>query len=197
MQLSDIKKSLFGYKKDQVHHYIDQLNAQFSQQSLQAQTEYQRQLAELEKKVEALSAALEVSESENWEHRKNYLTVADSIIEARAFAEREKKQTRELQDEARQRLSAAYQNGIEQAQAYFDTIAQCRRQLALQLSSINEQLENSQRAAAELIEKGQTDSESLQNDAFDPTAEAEPIKESDPVAIEPPALFKRSDNANA
>ncbi len=51
MQLSDIRKSLFGYKKDDVYKYFAELSSDFSERLRKSEEELSKKNAELEERL--------------------------------------------------------------------------------------------------------------------------------------------------
>lgn len=154
MQLIELKKELFGYRKSQVHHYVDELNADFSDRIDKLEAQHQRQLAALEQRNAELAAALERSEQENQRYHDSYHAIADSLIDAKTYADLEKHETQRRENEARGALKQTYEKGTREAQAYLSAVEACRDQLLRKISEIEQQLASNQRSLADMLDRG-------------------------------------------
>lgn len=204
MQLSELNKGLFGYKKEQVHHYVDLLNTEFSERLSAAEAKYEERIAELEKQIAKLSEALEASKIENSKYRDSYRAIADSLLDAKMYADREKSETLMKEQKARAELDLIYENGRKEAQGYLELVTECRKKIASLMSSIDNNLSDTQEKIAVIISCGEncipemiSDSTEITNDesekALD-TAQNPMLK--DPSDKDNMSLFHRNEDKN-
>ena len=78
MQIQEMKKGLFGYKKESVYQYVSALNEEFSQKLIEKDEKNEVLVKELRERTQALEAELERVKRESEDLRKKQLAVSDS-----------------------------------------------------------------------------------------------------------------------
>ncbi|MCD7722329.1 MAG: DivIVA domain-containing protein [Clostridiales bacterium] len=172
MQISDFKKGLFGYKKENVYHYISELNEDCSERIAKVQGEYSKRIKELEERNAALEEKLALAESRMASFQKDYCAIADSIVDAQHYAHEMKSTTQVMEEKNRSALADSFEKGRKTVEDYLLRINRCRLHLKAQLESIDSSLAAVETEASELAGEanafsGISGEESAKKDASD------------------------------
>lgn len=102
MQISELKKGFWGYRKEDVYQYISTLNEEFSKKLLEKDEKTEGLLQSLQAKNAALEQELVTLKQENEKYEKMYFAVSDSIINAQSYAVQLKNETKEKEQALRE-----------------------------------------------------------------------------------------------
>ncbi|MCD8025789.1 MAG: hypothetical protein LUF33_02360 [Clostridiales bacterium] len=153
MQISDLKQGLFGYKKENVYHYISELNEECSQRIAKTEEEYSKRLKEFEARNALLEEKLASAESQIEASRKNYSAIADSIVDAQHYALQMKSATLNMEEKNRSALCDSFEKGKKTVEDYLSRINSCRLHLKAQLEGIDSSLAEIESEAARLAQE--------------------------------------------
>lgn len=150
MQISDLKQGLFGYKKENVYHYITELNEECSKRIAKSEEESSKRIKELEQRNAMLEEKLTAAQAQVEASRKDYSAIADSIVDAQQYALQMKNATQDMEEKNRTVLYDSFEKGKRTVEDYFARINSCRLQLKSLLESIDDSLENVESQTAQL-----------------------------------------------
>lgn len=150
MQISDLKKSLFGYSRESVYQYISSMNEEFSRKLLEKERNTDELLKELQARNQALEKQIEELRCENDEYRKMHLAVSDSIIDAQNYAQQMKAETKQREQIQRAKIAEKIRGEQVKLAEYIGEIDGFREKLRDILADIDGTLEKSKNQAEKL-----------------------------------------------
>ncbi len=151
MQIQEMKKGLFGYKKESVYQYVSALNEEFSQKLIEKDEKNEVLVKELRERTQALEAELERVKRESEELRKKQLAVSDSIIDARDYAAQLKSETRRREQALYDQMEARMSRENRRLDGYAENIGKLREQIKDVLEQFDEELKQAENKAGELM----------------------------------------------
>lgn len=128
------QNSLFGYSKQSVHLYISQMNEEFSQKLTAKEKEHHDA-------VQGLKEELEHLREENEQLKAARREVAESLIDAKAFAAELKKKVEESDREQRAKNEDIHRAELNRLQDLAEHIDGLRTEIQSLLSNMDEELE--------------------------------------------------------
>ena len=129
MQISELKKGFWGYRKEDVYQYISTLNEEFSKKLLEKDEKTEGLLQSLQAKNAALEQELVTLKQENEKYEKMYFAVSDSIINAQSYAVQLKNETKEKEQALREQLEAEITSQHLKLESYVEQIKSLRAHL--------------------------------------------------------------------
>ncbi len=87
MQLDQIKKGLFGYKKTSVYEYISYIENEFATKMAEKVSENQRAEEQYRARIADLEAKLQSAQEQLEKHKAAQMTIASTMMEATRSAE--------------------------------------------------------------------------------------------------------------
>lgn len=160
MQISDMKRSLFGFRTEDVYRCIDEMSREYADKQRETTEEYKKRIAELEAQLSAAQATLSGIEEENKRLKANEAVVANAVIDAKAFAETMRTNAQAQATELRQSLMKQYLVGKEEAEKVLDSVIDCKKTVAAQLENMKGMLETVETQVQSVIVK---ESENIDN----------------------------------
>ncbi len=157
MQLSDIKKSLFGYKRDDVYKYFSDLSNDFSERLKKTEESSERQIDELSRRNADLEARVADLTRQNEEYRAKEIAVADSIIGAKRYADELRADTDRIVAAQREELKGEYTTAKQRAEAMLASVGVCKDAIARQLERILSELTEAEGSVAAEIDTAEKD----------------------------------------
>ncbi len=133
MQLSDIKKSLFGYKKDDVYKYFAELSNEFSERLKRTEESSEERIEALSKKNAELEEKLAEISRENAEYQASHAAIADSIIDAKKYADTLKLQNEQLVKAQRDELMGEFTAAKLQSEQLLSGVESCKSTIIKEL----------------------------------------------------------------
>lgn len=161
MRMDELKRGLWGYKKDSVYHYIvsleekaservaekeaklEQLQAEMKRQREDLEAHNKRQLADLEATVKALQV-------ENAALREHQSAVFSTMLEAQKYATQLKADSTRQQQQAEEKLTSAIQKKNRQLGGYLEQVQQLRHMIQEMLKDFDVRLDEVERALTHL-----------------------------------------------
>lgn len=150
MQISELKKGFWGYRKEDVYQYISTLNEAFSKKLLEKDEKTDHLLRDLQVKNTALEQELTALKKENEEYKKMYFAISDSIINAQSYAVQLKNETKEKEQALREKLEAEITSQHLKLASHIEQIESLRAHLKSVLEDMDTGLKPSQTWAKEL-----------------------------------------------
>ena len=146
MNITELRKSLFGYSKESVYQYISYLNQEFSQKLVEKDRESNYLIKELQERNAALEKEMESIRAENDIYKKMQSSISESIISAKnyekeikAAAVLENKKIRETINEEKQKQEMQLKNYIETIDAYRVSLVHILKEFETSLKNISEE----------------------------------------------------------
>ncbi len=165
MQLSDIKKSLFGYKKDDVYKYFAELSNDFSERLKKTEESSEERIEALSKKNAELEEKLAEISAQNAEYQAKEAAISDSIIDAKKYAASLKLQNEQLVKAQRDELMGEFTAAKTQAERLLSGVECCKSTIIKQLEKMLSDLTEGEAAVAEQIKNTQENIDILEDSA--------------------------------
>ena len=156
MRLDELKKGLWGYKKEGVYRYIMNLEEESSQKLAEkdekicaitaAMAEGQSRIGELERTVEALR-------EENTSLKANQSAVFATLLEAQRYAERLREESARREQKAQEELKTKICRQTQMLERYSDRVRQLREVLRDMLVEFDGKAEQTGQALASIQEQ--------------------------------------------
>ena len=179
MQISELKKGFWGYRKEDVYQYISTLNEEFSKKLLEKDEKTEGLLQSLQAKNAALEQELVTLKQENEKYEKMYFAVSDSIINAQSYAVQLKNETKEKEQALREQLEAEITSQHLKLESYVEQIKSLRAHLKCVLEDMDTGLQSSQIWAKKLAGTNPIAIDDTENTFVQETDEALPAGESE------------------
>lgn len=141
MLLQELRRGLFGYKKDSVYQYVLYLNEKFNQKLSEKDFDTGRQIKELKDMIADLKFQLSIVKKENEEYTKMQVAVSNSIIDAKSYASQMKKETEDIEEDLRQKLKERYKEENKKLEEYSELVNKVRESIKSVLKEIDLKLE--------------------------------------------------------
>lgn len=145
MELDKLQKGFFGYKKASVYEYIVSLEEEFSAKLMEKD-------GQMKKNKEQYLFRIGQMEEELKELRRKYdsqhieqTMIADTLVEAKRFAEQIKKESAAREEEAREQFEERLQEKYQELNQYQEQIDQIRKTLYEALQKMDEQMQEMER----------------------------------------------------
>ena len=100
MQIKELKTGFRGYRKESVYRYIASLEEDFSRKLLEKDSQSAKTIAQFEQRIEELETELRALKKENEEQRNRQMMIANTLLEAQAYAARLQAETLRQEQEA-------------------------------------------------------------------------------------------------
>ena len=146
MNITELRKSLFGYSKESVYQYISYLNQEFSQKLVEKDRESNYLIKELQERNAALEKEMESIRAENDIYKKMQSSISESIISAKNYEKEikdaavlENKKIRETINEEKQKQEMQLKNYIETIDAYRVSLVHILKEFETSLKNISEE----------------------------------------------------------
>ena len=146
MNITELRKSLFGYSKESVYQYISYLNQEFSQKLVEKDRESNYLIKELQERNAALEKEMESIRAENDIYKKMQSSISESIISAKNYEKEikdaavlENKKNRETINEEKQKQEMQLKNYIETIDAYRVSLVHILKEFETSLKNISEE----------------------------------------------------------
>ena len=141
MRMEELKRGFWGYRKESVYRCIASMEEEFSRRLLekdakaaQAEEQLQWRIAELEEELRSLQAERDA-------RRREEASISDTLLKAQAYAERLRAETRQLEDQARERLEREAARQAAELDASRERISRLRAAFRSLLEELDRQAE--------------------------------------------------------
>lgn len=148
MHLEQLKKGLWGYRKDSVFQYIASQEEVFSQKLLEKDAQAEGAARQYQERIQALEEENRKLRQDLEEYRQKCDMISDALLDARSCAAQMKEESRALESEAQERIRQALEQELEQVAQYKEKVAALRCNIQATLAALDYK-------AAELEEQAQ------------------------------------------
>ncbi len=142
MNLNELKKGFWGYKRESVYEFISNINEEFSQKLIEKDNNNEKHLKELKDRIAELELELSVTKKENETYQKMQYAVSNSIIEAQNYALEMKNETKKIEMNLRTKADERYESETKKLDEYSVSIENIRKVLKETLSGIDSELQD-------------------------------------------------------
>lgn len=146
MNITELKKSIFGYSKESVYQYISHLNQEFSQKLLERDGATEHLVKELRERNAELEKEIENLKAENDIYQQKQSSISESIISAKNYemeiknaAVLEDKRIREEIDKEKQKQEMRLKKYIETIDTYKASLVNILKQFEIGLEGVAEE----------------------------------------------------------
>lgn len=161
MNITELKKSLFGYSKESVYQYISYLNQEFSQKLLEKDSVSDNLVKELQERNSALEKELESLRAENDTYKRMQSCISESIISAKNY-ENEIKDAAVLEgNRIRKTIEEETQRKEQLLKGYIETVEKYRASLVDILKEFEGVLNNAANEGRSILNEQQPVSSQL------------------------------------
>lgn len=150
MRMDELKRGLWGYKKDSVYHYIVSIEEKASARLAEKDAKLEKMGAETKRQISELEAAIKALREENATLRENQTTVFSTMLEAQKYAEQLRADSDRQMQQFQRQLAAAVQQKNQQLASYQEQIRQLRTMIREILKDFDGSLEDAGRTLANL-----------------------------------------------
>lgn len=161
MNITELKKSLFGYSKESVYQYISYLNQEFSQKLLEKDSVSDNLVKELQERNSALEKEIESLRAENDTYKRMQSCISESIISAKNY-ENEIKDAAVLEgNRIRKTIEEETQRKEQLLKGYIETVEKYRASLVDILKEFEGVLNNAANEGRSILNEQQPVSSQL------------------------------------
>ena len=150
MRIEELKKGLWGYKKESIFQYIAEQEETFSKKLLEKNTQLEQLSQQYQTRIEELEAVLRQSQAELSALRAKQDRISDALLEAQACAERMKMETQAREQAAQEAVRKTLSAEMAELDRYQAKIADLRRYLQQTLQELSKAADRMEQKAAEL-----------------------------------------------
>ena len=162
MNITELKKSLFGYSKESVYRYISYLNREFSQKLLEKDSVSDNLVKELQERNSALEKEIESLRAENDTYKRMQSCISESIISAKNY-ENEIKDAAVLEgNRIRKTIEEETQRKEQLLKGYIETVEKYRASLVDILQEFEGLLNNAANEGRSILNEQQSVSSQLE-----------------------------------
>ena len=129
MRLEELKRGLWGYKKDAVFQYITEQEEAFSQKLMEKEVQAQQADQQAQARIQSLERENRELREELGLLRERQDQIAQAILDARASAEALKKESREREEEARAQVRQTLEKELGELDLYRQRVAALRESI--------------------------------------------------------------------
>ena len=151
MHLEELKRGLWGYRKDAVFQYIAQQEEQFAQKMAKKDAQMEQRNQQDSLHIQALEQENRALKEELARLRAQQDQISQAILDARSSAEALKAETRAREEEARETVQKALARELEELAGYQNQIETLRQMIQTVLERIEEQAKTLEEQVEELV----------------------------------------------
>ena len=161
MNITELKKSLFGYSKESVYQYISSLNQEISQKLVEKDSVSDNLVKELQERNSALEKEIESLRAENDTYKRMQSCISESIISAKNY-ENEIKDAAVLEgNRIRKTIEEETQRKEQLLKGYIETVEKYRASLVDILKEFEGVLNNAANEGRSILNEQQPVSSQL------------------------------------
>ena len=161
MNITELKKSLFGYSKESVYQYISYLNQEFSQKLLEKDSVSDNLVKELQERNSALEKEIESLRAENDTYKRMQSCISESIISAKNYENEIKDATVLEGNRIRKTIEEETQRKEQLLKGYIETVEKYRASLVDILKEFEGVLNNAANEGRSILNEQQPVSSQL------------------------------------
>lgn len=150
MRMDELKRGLWGYKKNSVYHYIVSVEEKASARLAEKDARLEKIEEDAKRQVSELEATIKALREENASLRENQAAVFSTMLEAQKYANQLRADSDRQMQQFQRQLAATVQQKNRQLESYQDQIHQLRTMIQEILKDFDGRLEDAGRALANL-----------------------------------------------
>lgn len=152
MRLEELRKGLWGYKKDAVFQYISQQEEQFTQKMAERDAQLERMSRQGQSRIQELEQENRALKEELTRLRARQDQISQAILDARSSAEILKAESRAQEEKARETVRQALEQDLAVLESYRQQVADLHRAIRTAMKGLEQQAEEMEQQAEELLE---------------------------------------------
>lgn len=141
MELDKLQKGFFGYKKASVYEYLVSLEEEFSVKLMEKDQQMKKNEEQFLSRIGQMEEELKELRKKYDSQYKEQSMIADTLVEAKRFAEQMKKESTVKEEEARAQFEEQLQEKYQELKQYQGQITQIRNVLYKVLQEMDEQMQ--------------------------------------------------------
>ena len=150
MRLEELKKGLWGYRKDAVFQYITQQEEQFTQKMAEKDAQMEQRSRQDRSHIQELEQENRTLKEELSRLRAQQDQISQAILDARSSAEALKAESRAQEETARETVRLALERDLAELAGYRNKIETLRQTIQAALACMEEQAETMEEQAEKL-----------------------------------------------
>ena len=152
MRLEELKKGLWGYRKDAVFQYITQQEEQFTQKMAEKDAQMEQTSQRDRSRIQELERENRALKEELTRLRGQQDQISQAILDARSSADALMAESRAREEEARETVRRALEQDLGELARYRDRVTALRQTIQTTLERMGQQTEDLEQQAEELLE---------------------------------------------
>ena len=152
MRLEELKKGLWGYKKDAVFQYISQQEEQFTQKMAEKDAQLEQTSRQDRARIQDLEQENRTLKEELARLRAQQDQISQAILDARSSAEILKAESRAQEETARETVRQALEQDLAALENYRQQVMDLHRAIRTAMKGLEQQVEEMEQQAEELHE---------------------------------------------
>ena len=161
MRLEELKKGLWGYKKDAVFQYISQQEEQFTQKMAEKDAQLEQTSRQDRARIQDLEQENRTLKEELARLRAQQDQISQAILDARSSAEILKAESRAQEEKARETVRQALEQDLAALENYRQQVMDLHRAIRTAMKGLEQQVEEMERRAEGLLEAAPQDNLTL------------------------------------
>ena len=151
MRLEELKKGLWGYKKDEVIQYLSQQEELFAQKMAEKDAQLEQMNRQAQSRIQALEQENRALKEELTRLRVQQDQISQAILDARSSAERLKAESRAQEEAARETVRRMLEQDMAVLDGYRQQLADLRLAIQTAMKGLEQQTEAMEQQAEELL----------------------------------------------
>lgn len=151
MRLEELKKGLWGYKKDEVIQYLSQQEELFAQKMAEKDAQLEQMNRQAQSRIQALEQENRALKEELTRLRVQQDQISQAILDARSSAERLKAESRAQEEAARETVRRMLEQDMAVLDGYRQQLADLRLAIQTAMKGLEQQTEAMDQQAEELL----------------------------------------------
>ena len=151
MRLEELKKGLWGYKKDEVIQYLSQQEELFAQKMAEKDAQLEQMNRQAQSRIQALEQENRALKEELTRLRFQQDQISQAILDARSSAERLKAESRAQEEAARETVRRMLEQDMAVLDGYRQQLADLRLAIQTAMKGLEQQTEAMDQQAEELL----------------------------------------------
>ena len=156
MRLEELKKGLWGYRRDAVFQYISQQEEQFTQKMAEKDAQLEQTSRQDRTRIQDLEQENRTPKEELTRLRAQQDQISQAILDARASAETLKAESRAQEEKARETVRQALEQDLAVLEGYRQQVADLHRAIQTAMKGLEQQAEEMEQQADDLLESAPT-----------------------------------------
>ena len=151
MRLEELKKGLWGYKKDEVIQYLSQQEELFAQKMAEKDAQLEQMNRQAQSRIQDLEQENRALKEELTRLRVQQDQISQAILDARSSAERLKAESRAQEEAARETVRRMLEQDMAVLDGYRQQLADLRLAIQTAMKGLEQQTEAMEQQAEELL----------------------------------------------